>query len=370
MQAVLPVILALQADPCVDVHVFFMEPSRTLLKQFNICGKFLESGVYNRDPVACIRAVLDETMPDLVVSGSSPARGMAPETPEQHLILESRRRGIRSLGILDTWGLYRERFASTGDSIDVDLVPDRLCVLDQLCLDELTSLGIPVDRMLVTHNPWLDQFARIDMGSAPILVNGERDGWRILYVSQPLSENRKYRNWPYDQEDVLFGLLQAITRASKSVNNEVIIWAHPAEDPRRWRELSRFEQAGLRLIVDADRSRSIISAVDFVVTSHSTVIYEALQLDTPCISFRPDGHALDTLVTERLSLSPTFTDVDGLCVYLRNIDSHAERRRLSEVRRSCIQNNVFYNDGKATDRVTNEIRRMLAERMLRIADVT
>ena len=51
------------------------------------------------------------------------------------------------------------------------LIPDRLCVLDRMCRDDLVDLGLPDHRLVTTHNPALD-----DLVKEARLATGE-PGW-------------------------------------------------------------------------------------------------------------------------------------------------------------------------------------------------
>lgn len=359
MQAIVPVILTLQKDASLELKVVTSRISSPVLEQFGIDAEALDENLFDRNPAGCIQAVLDRTKPRLVVSGSSPARGASIETPEQYMIREARARGIRSLAVLDTWGQYLARFPGLDGRVDEGLVPDRLCVLDSICRNDLIEMGLPEDRLVVTHNPWLDRILNPVGRQVRPMLGDEPKGWTILYVSQPLAEFRPHRDWSYDQEDILFGLVEALVGAGRGRGHRIQIWAHQAEDPQRWRDQSRFRRPEVEVFFDVERGDEVFDRVDFVVTSHSTLVYEALHHGTPCISFRPGGTNLPPLITDRLKLAPVFTGVDGLRNYLSKMDVAVERQRILDKRRSFIQEKIFFNDGMATARVASEILSML-----------
>lgn len=361
MQAIVPVVVALQRDASLRVSVVASSIARPVLERYGVVADDLDENLFSRDPSGCIQSILDRTEPRLVVSGSSPARGRSIETPEQYLIREARLRGIGSLGVLDTWGQYLERFAGPDGRVDEELVPDRLCVLDDVCRRDLIAAGLPKDRLVVTHNPWLDRILDPFGRQVNPMPSGESTSWTILFVSQPLAEFRPHRNWPYDQEDMLLGLVEALGGSDTGRSHKILIWAHQAEDPRRWSDLSRFRRPDVEICLDADRRDEIFGRVDFVVTSHSTLVYEALHHGTPCISFRPGGSSLPPLITESLKLSPVFTSVDELRHYLDEMDVLAEQQRLMTQRKRLIEDRIFFNDGMATARVAGEISSMLRE---------
>lgn len=361
VQTLVPVVEALRDHPRIKNRVRSLRVSCSLFDERGIAAEPIDEVLLAADPVRCIDDVLEEIQPALVVSGSSPAHGVAPETPEQHLILAARARRIPTIGILDYWGMYRERFADASGRLDRSLVPDVLCALDTVCRDDLIRFGIPTEQIRVTHNPWLDSLAAAfpTTGAAyPISRDG---GWRILFVSQPLAEMGGARAWGYDQEDVLGGLLDALPVLDASRKHRVAVWYHPLEDVQRWRNVGRKARPWIDVSVSVERGSSFLQAMDFVVTSHSTVAYEALHCGTPCVFYRPGAARLDPLVTERVRLSPTFTHIEALRVFLRSFDSVAERVRIASLRKELLKSRVFFSDGKATERVLDVIFTAIAD---------
>jgi hypothetical protein len=360
VQTTLPVIAALRSRGSVDVQVVSLEVSRSLLNERCIPSEPLDEIEFMREPGRCIATVLERIRPAVVVSGSSPAQGALPETPEQHAIIESRRRSIPTLGVLDYWGMYRERFGSPGDGADLTFVPDRLCVLDSVSRGDLTAFGIPAERLVVTHNPWMDAVVELAREPPPPAGITLSDAACVLFVSQPLAETRHVRAWPYDQDDVLKGLIEALPAASPARRHVVLLWAHPAEDSARWRDLSRFHRPDVDLRVARERGAAILAHVDLVVSSHSTVAYEALHYATPCITFRPGGFGMPPLIFEHDGLCPAFTGHGELRDFLGRVDLPAERVRLQRLRAQLSAQKVFFSDGRATERVVAEIANMPA----------
>lgn len=359
MQAILPVIKALSSDAVIKVSVVSMEVSRTLCEHYGIKAEYLDPQEYQKAPAVTIAAVLERLRPDIILSGSSPARGPQPETPEQYGIIEGRKRGIPSVAVLDFWGMYHERFVACGDRVSLDLLPEVMCVLDERCRKDLLHLGAPSARMRTTHNPWLDRVAKESMHpSLPSPLTQGTDGFRIVFVSQPLAEMGAGRSWSYDQERVLRFLLDALPESSGRPHR-VLVWPHPGEHPSRWKNASHYSRPDVEVLVTEERGASVLAHVDLLASSHSTVIYEALYHGTPVISLRPDGSWLSPMHTDQLGLSLLFGQSDLLSEYFTKMDPIAERRRLLEAKQQLLAKQLFFSDGEATRRVTETVRQQL-----------
>lgn len=325
--------------------------SRPLLDAHGIAASALDEAYFAANPEQCIADLLEHYRPDLVLSGSSPAKGPPPETPEQYLIKVARRRGIVSVAILDYWGLYRQRFCTSGRMADPELLPDQLCVLDIRCQAELLSLGVPMERMHITHNPWLDAMALKTSKPSPHSCRLSAQERTILFISQPLAEFISQRNFGYTQETMLSSLLSALAGVSPGQPATVVIWPHPAENAHRWQELRQYPHKGIKLIVTRDRSRAILAQVDLVVTSHSTLAYEALYHCTPCISFRPGGGRLEPFITNEIGLTKLIESEEQLKLYLAQFDPDREKQKLLTAKARLRQEQMFFSDGRAAERV-------------------
>lgn len=361
VQSTLPVAVALSRQPGVEVVVLSIPgASARLLEASGLPHQVVDSEAYARDPERYLEAQLGATRPALVVSGSSPARGNPPETPEQFLIQAARRRGVPSVAVLDFWGMYRERFCDNSGKLDHTLLPDRLCVLDHICRSDLHALGVPLERMTVTHNPWFDAIvaeARNARTASP-----EKPPWAertYLFVSQPLAENASARGWTYTQDTLFHTLLAALPTDEAA---QIIVWPHPAESQKRWSQERLPRRPGTTIEVTAERGGAIFADVDLLVSSHSTVAYEALYHDVPCVSLRlrrpwPNNHIVD-----RLGLSRQIHSVDELRELIRSTTPATLRAGLRGQRERLCRQGEFFSDGQGTQRVVDVVRMMLGSR--------
>lgn len=363
MQAIAPVVAALNASGIAEVHTYGTRESWPVIDHLCLPAVRLDEAAFAADPYACLRSVLDTFKPDLVLSGSSPARGHAPETPEQFAILESRRLGISSVAVLDYWGMYVERFSRDGRSLAVDLLPDRLCVLDRQSWSDLRAMGVAVERMSITHNPWLDRL--VAQSSLPHTRSqaSSTHGITVLLASQPLAEMRHLRNWTYDQYDLFEHLLRAMDGlTSLGPVATLQVMAHPSEDLARWRTLmARGGHGHVQVELCQGDVRERMRQADLLVTSHSTLAYEALYFGTPCLSLRPTGQNPMSLWIEEAGLARLFQETETLRHYLTTVDLAEERLRVQKVREELTAAGMFFSDGSATERVMKEVLSILHE---------
>jgi hypothetical protein len=363
VQTTIPVIQALSQAlstmPDIRPVVFSLTVSRALLDKHGIAHTPLDEQAYADNPREHLGTVLDRWQPHLVVSGSSPAKTTPPETPEQFLLLAARRRGIPTVAILDYWGLYRERFVTRGNKADPELLPDRLCILDRLCHDDLTTLGIPAERMSITHNPWVDSVVRSaesPPAASSLLRNARRT---ILFVSQPLAESAPSRSWRCSQDRLLEELIDALPLGLWDGLTRVLVWKHPAEAPDRWLPAKLPRRDGVEVVVSEERGGAVLAHVDLLATSHSTVAYEALYYGTPCVSLGMNDQPRDHVV-DRIGLSVSVPDAKALHDLLVRDDLVQRRQDLLVKKRRLIADGIFFSDGRATERVLALIYNMLS----------
>ncbi|HYD75001.1 hypothetical protein [Ramlibacter sp.] len=362
MQAIAPVVAALAQADGVDVITVATRESLPVLGQLGLLASPLDEAGFGEDPQQCMQALFDACRPDLVLSGSGPARGRPPESPEQFAILESRRRGLPSVAVQDFWGMYVERFSRDGASLAEDLLPDRLCVLDRRALSELQAFGVPADRMAVTHNPWLDALVAQAEVPVPDAARAHPGAIRVVLASQPLSAMREVRNWPYDQFTLFEQLLAAMPAPAAGGGPSAIdVVPHPSEDLARWHDrLAAPRRPDVAVELHGGSTRELLRTADFLVTSHSTLAYEALYLGTPCISLRPADRPVMRLWIDDAGLSTEFRDAQALRDYLLRADPAAERRRVLALKRELGAAGLFFSDGGATARVQREVERLLS----------
>lgn len=360
MQAIAPVVAVLRKSADLQLVTYATRESWSVIYEMGLPVERLDEPRFAANPNAAISTLFDVHQPDLLLSGLSPVRGTAPETPEQFAILEARERGVPSLAVQDYWGMYAERFSRDGDALDRGLLPDRLCVLDRRARNDLVAFGVPVQSMTITHNPWMD---RLVAEAATHTRRGTSSVLKVLLVSQPLAEMQHVRSRPYDQYIVFETLLAAMPQSTPNRLGVIIqVLPHPSEDRMRWQKLLGRTAGDVRVELCQSVAPELLRDADYVVTSHSTLAYEASYFGTPCISLRPGAESLPRTWSDDIGLSQVFHDVDSLRQYLRLHDPGAERQRVLRLKKELAADGLFFSDGQATVRVVSEIVGLLDHR--------
>lgn len=351
IQAIVSVVARLQAN---SVYVSLFSPTgcHALVRQHGLMPRILDVQEFLVSPNEYISRLFQDSNPDLLLMGSSPATEERPGTPEQFAIYEARKRGIPSITVLDSWGMYEERFFGKDNVIADELLPDKICALDLRCRDDLIRLGVPEGRIVITHNPWLDKVAR--QGKTLLVKKSTgNSNLRALFVSQPLNKLATPNNHSLHYE-LLSALVGALPPEGR---HEVLIWRHPAEPIERWRNSEQLGSSKVKVRVIEERS-GILENLDFMATVNSTTAYEALHLGTPCFSFK-FWPLLPTSYIEELGLSVSIKNQDELRCFLDSFDSNYMRWRLT-VSRACLrEKGIFFSDGQATERVLAEVMRLI-----------
>lgn len=257
--------------------------------------------------------------------------------------------------------MYIERFSKDGCSLAKDLLPDRLCVLDRRALSDLVAFGVPLDQMVVTHNPWLDRLVeQLTNKEFAQSLRTTRD-ITVLLISQPLAEMRQVRGWGYDQYTLFEYLLAAMPISGRYQAGATLqVLPHPSEDTARWKSLfARNGRLNINVVLCRNASPILLRDADYVVTSHSTLAYEALYFGTPCILLRPTVEAVLNSWIEDAGLAQVFYDVESLRRYLTTSDPECERIKGLRFKQELESAGLFFSDGKATGRVVEEALRLM-----------
>jgi hypothetical protein len=300
--------------------------------------------------------LFNRVQPRLLIAGSTPSRGEAPATLEQFGILEARGRGIPSIAILDYWGMYLRRFGSRGDGVNLSLVPDWIGALDRRCRDDLVTLGVAPERIIITHNPWLDRTASSEPPAPhPVL---QASGRRVLLVMQPLAPAPAAASSEF-WRSVLRAIESNLASLPGSSRHRIIVWKHPAPNATGLDPLSPAGHRNVEVVAVEDRSAAILAHVDLLVTVHSTVAYEAVHYGTPCVSLRLGIADMPVSPMDELGLATVVRSLDELGTFLRTAEPSSMRADLLARKPALLDQGLFFSDGRATDRAVHHARRVL-----------
>lgn len=234
-------------------------------------AEFERWGLPNRvvsDARAVQAAVDDADAHDIVLTGSSPWGARL----EAHAVLAARHRSLRVVTFVDYWSNYRPRLSFPGDS-GLELVPDRLVVVDERMKREVVALGVDGSRVVATGSPAFDRlWSRRDP------TPGAGEG--ALFLSQPI-EALYGTTLGYTEKTTLAALAPRLSRS----RTRLVVRPHPRED----RDALASFVAGLpcdaRIETDGDVEDAILRARVVVGMTTMGLVMAAL-LGRPTASFQ------------------------------------------------------------------------------------
>lgn len=355
IQAIVPVLSEItKIEHSSKLRIFIPQANHQFIKSQGLHPELLPPHKNDESQTNCLASLFEQSAPDLLLTGSSPRHDLSTNTPEGLAIIEARKRGIPSISVLDYWGMYEERFHTNDGKLNLDLIPDILCVLDVNCKDDLISLGIPPERIQITHNPWLDRIATTQFYDHHTLRIKTGNGLKAAFISQPLKQfTQQYgANLNYQ---IASNLIRSFPEQDQ---HELLILSHPADDSTNWTKLQDESSGNVKVNPTDDRSYQFLQNLDFVATAYSTLAHEILHLGTPCFSLR-FGYAFPKQYSDMLGLSIPVESTNALTKHLKTITPSQMRECLAHARQTCTRKKLFFSDGHAVKRVIECITSLL-----------
>ena len=155
---------------------------------------------------------------------------------ESVFIYSSKKVGIRSITLIDSWQKYKERFSLNNKNL-LEAIPDKICALDKKCKEDLIKNGFSKRNIIISGNPAWEKLNKIykDLNNIKIQdvyldLNLSKSSKYIIFISQPISERDDYK-LPYDEVSVLISLINTIKKLNNSKKNKFILFIkkHPSE---------------------------------------------------------------------------------------------------------------------------------------------
>lgn len=236
--------------------------------------------------------VLAKSRPALVVVATS----LNAEQIEVRCTSIAQRLSFPTLGVLDFWSAWTERFApAPGKSL---CFPDELAVMDDRARQRMEQAGLPSRRMLVVGQPAFDGVAARAVplaGKAPQTrqrLGVPPEGRLALFLSQPI-EAVYGQGLGYTESSVLTELAAALKRTSMA-NLHVAVRPHPREDPTALGAICQglgFHLAG----PEAGTTQELAMAADLVLGMNTAFLVESCLLGRPTLSIQPGLRQEDAL---------------------------------------------------------------------------
>lgn len=245
--------------------------------------------------------------PQLVLLGTSWGPSL-----EKTLINAARNTGIPSIGVLDSWMHYVERFSGPGPRERLALMPDYVAVMDEMARNEMVALGFAPDRLVVTGQPAFDRLSRPAQDGDPAKVKedvlaraGAAPGAAlVVFVSEPITavfgpDPLAPAHPGYDERQVLADVAAAVEAIRMKHRRDVVlvVKAHPKDDAAALRAAVA-PLPGAAVLQDEEPAR-LVAAADAVVGMSSILLVEAHLLGRPVVSYQPGLRGRDPFVLTR-----------------------------------------------------------------------
>lgn len=251
-----------------------------------------------------LRDFVHENQFDIFLSGTSQG-----ETVDKILLNICKGERITTVCILDSWVNYWMRFDKGHDQ---NSLPDYICIMDELAKREMLDEGFPPEKLVVTGNPFFDDFVE------GINCNQE-ELFRVLFVSQPLAEAKKTGglNLNYDEYSVLEDLLDVFKSASGKMR--IAIRLHPREEAGKFDEIIKQNK-----IFSYDKIKDVktsLSRSGLIIGMNSMVLVQAALAQKRVISYQPGLKGNDILITNKFNLSRLVTSKEDFVRVLNDTAS-------------------------------------------------
>jgi hypothetical protein len=172
--------------------------------------------------------VMEKDRIDAIITGTS-----RDDDSDYLLWKEAKALGIDSTAYVDHWMNLHKKFCYNGKFF----TPDKICVIDEYCKDELIAYGVEGSKIEITGHPVLLHRAKTLSGLRSDQKHVQKirkklnlsDGVKVnLFISENISELGLKNSIGYDEFDSFMSFYKSISEGV------VIVKAHPKEGLRKW----------------------------------------------------------------------------------------------------------------------------------------
>jgi len=346
--ALAPVLTRLQQDPTVALSNFGYFQAPAVFAQADI-----ECNVLTVEDVSRVRELLANAGASLLLTATS----VNALCLEKVFVSEARMLGCPSVGVLDFWSNYAERFTD-GDGRPT-LAPDLLAVMDERARMAVIAAGV-ASELAITGQPAFDaltvrrdSFTEGDRAATRQKMGAAESDFLILFVSQALDDlyGDARARLGFDQRDVLRLVMDAVAAVEVDQRIVVAVRKHPREAVS-----PADDYPAIDIAHDKTRDRwHAVMAADLVVGMNSVLLLEASYLGAAVISLQPGLRGDDMLPSNRTGGSVAAYDADTGISLVRTYLKEPDLR--DQLRDSAIR---FAPDGLAAQRVCACVSEQLA----------
>jgi hypothetical protein len=253
---------------------------------------------------------------------------------ERNSWIAARNIGIPTVGAIDAWVNFTERFIRTADESFVQ--PDHVCVIDESSRKRLAADPRVTAKVHVCGQPHLEIL--VDS-----LLNASKNRpanqtLTAVFFSNPVFLDLPLEQRPYDQ----FMVASLLVEALRNVEGlDLLIKPHPREDTALWDDwiAPRRDSFGSSVSLTQRESSDLLTMCDGVCGITSMGLVEASLLGLPVLSLQPGRLHAHNPVIDRLAgvnVAVSETKVPGAVKAW--VDSIRSAERKSTDLSACIHN--------------------------------
>lgn len=241
--------------------------------------------------------------------------------------------------------------------------------------DKISSQYHPISDKFVVYGPWIKNILVQEFGHPKkrIVVTGQPRYDILKKAENIFSRERFCQRFGIDSKKLLVLIntqpfsferretfLRTLLKELEKIKNiEIVIKPHPVEDEKWHKKIAKEEDVRVIVLPRASNTYEALYACDVMITVSSTTVLEAMILDKDVIIanlikdpsasiFARGGGAVS--VKERKDLTTTVKKT----LYNKRI-----KEKLKKGRKRFVYQHTYKQDGKATERVINLIKKMI-----------
>ena len=263
-------------------------------------------------PLETMESLIEDTKPDLVVTSISPRTELAAR-------IVANRRGIKSLAVADTANPVLQ---------DNSVLVDTLCIPNEISRASWMDMAcVKTKRIVVTGNPAYDHFSEVP----------KMERTSVLFCQQVCKFNTGKGKWENFEEKDFFEHFDRWSHVADALDVPCEVRLHPTADKNIFSKWKAARRRNLELDVEPYSAISLASR-KVVIGNFSTILTEALYLETPVVQYLYEGEidTIDRFVELGIVKSVGYDDVEGL-VKVTNQAAAGEIDFSNELRRFRAQ---------------------------------
>lgn len=371
--AVVPPAKTLSARGC-DVALLGTTATQPILCAAGSCKLLADYG-FDEATSGSLEGVIAREQPDAILMATSAHYGASSRHVLEHSIAVAARNRVPTLALVDIPMNELARFSDLYDEHNTfhsrpadnpngmfAFLPD-LIASDAVAYHRMLQQGFPTEKLVITGNPAFDDLGTLarrsdEERSLARKVMGVNDRQFVIVYASDIKADLVNLGWGFADKECMDSLCKGIVSSARAQDIVLVLRKHPRELQSNFDELCKQAASyDLQLRTSAYNTRRDVLGSDLAVSIVSTVLIEATLLGKDALSLQPNPEraAKDDYFLNTLNLIPhAYHAEEGMQLVARISSDPVTELAPYRGRRSD-----FLVDGKATERVVNEIYRML-----------